>query len=433
MTPESNSSNPDNSTASDSAIALNGSTHDNNGEAETNEDHFTIEVRNQDFLKPSSSLTADDPIAQQTTNFFPASVTTLAAVALMILGLAIDNVWLGYISAVAALVVGIRMIWPSWGKVWMTLIPPVWRGLIIACFGILSAIVGFLMLSGANQEIGSRNIKINWDAIGALGELIGALGQILIAIIAVYVAWRQYVISRDLTIQQNLITQQQTIDAYFQGVSELALGEQGLLEDWPQERVIAEGRTAAIIRSVNGEGKAKILRFLSQAKLITPLKRDRHLGRAILDGNGSYEEDRQSGIRVIDLGAMLAGTDLSGTDLRRTDLSEANLVRANLSHCDLVRANLSRAILYEANLSQANLRSTKLFYGSAETATPRTRIQIPNYQTGQNTGVVVENTDFTGVENLSEDNRYYCCAWCGSKSRNTIPGGCEGIPNKLGR
>ncbi|MGB3533151.1 MAG: pentapeptide repeat-containing protein [Microcoleaceae cyanobacterium] len=434
MTPESNSSIPENSNTQNDAIAVNGAKIDNAVEIPEPE-HINIELTNPDVLQSSKSpsLTADDPITQQTTNFFPASVITLSAVALMILGLAIDNVWLGYISAVAALVTGIRMIWPSWGKVWTTLIPPIWRGLVIASFGILSAIVGFLMLSGANQEIGSRNIRINWDAIGALGELIGALGQILIAIIAVYVAWRQYVISRDLTIQQNLITQQQTIDAYFQGVSELALGEQGLLEDWPQERVIAEGRTAAIIRSVNGEGKAKILRFLSQAKLITPLKRDRHLGRAILDGNGSYEEDRQAGIRVIDLGAMLAGTDLSSTDLRRTDLSEANLVRANLKGCDLVRANLSRAILYDANLSQVNLRSTKLFYGPIETATPRTKTLLPNYQTGQNTGAVVENVNFIGVENLSEENRHYCCAWCGSQSRKTIPGGCEEIPNKLGR
>jgi len=72
--------------------------------------------------------------------------------------------------------------------------------------------------------------------------------QILIAVIAVYVAWRQYIISRDLTIQQNLltvqqnlITQQQTIDSAFQGISDLVWME-GLLEDWPQERAIAEGR-----------------------------------------------------------------------------------------------------------------------------------------------------------------------------------------------
>jgi len=289
------------------------------------------------------------------------------------------------------------------------------------------------MLSGTNTEPGSRNIQINWDAIGALGELIGALGQILIAILGVYVAWRQYVISKDLTIQQNRITQQQTIDAYFQGVSDLALDEQGFLEDWPQERAIAEGRTAAIMSSVDAEGKAKILRFLSQSRLVTPLKRDRLLGRPILDGNGGYAEDRDYGIRVIDLNVMLAGADLASTDLRWTDLSDANLVRANLSKCDLVKANLSRAVLYDANLSRADLKGATLFYGSIDTASPRTRNETPNYKTGQNTGAVLERADFTGVKRLSEEQRQYCCAWCGSKSRETIPGGCDGIPNKLGR
>ncbi|MDY7003849.1 MAG: pentapeptide repeat-containing protein [Cyanobacteriota bacterium] len=362
-----------------------------------------------------------------------ASIVSLTAIAVMILGLAIDNVLLGYTSAVVAMAASIRMIWPSWGKVWKTLIPPVWRNLIIACFGILAAIVGLLMLSGANQEPGSRNIQINWDAIGAVGELIGALGQILIAIIAVYVAWRQYVISKDLTIQQNRITQQQTIDAYFQGVSDLAMDEKGLLEDWPQERAIAEGRTAAIIKSVDAEGKAKILRFLSQSRLITPIKRDRQLGRPILDGNGGYAEDREYGIRVIDLGVMLAGADLTKTDLRWTELSDSNLVRANLSYCDLVKANFSRTILYEASLVGADLKGAKFFYGSAETATPRTRTNVPNYQTGVCTGAVVENVDFNGVKRLSDEQRYYCCAWSGEKSRRKIPGGCEGIPNKLGR
>jgi len=52
------------------------------------------------------------------------------------------------------------------------------------------------------------------------------------------------------------------------------LDEEGLLEDWPQERAIAEGRTAAILSSVDGGGKAKIIRFLTSSKLLTPLKRD---------------------------------------------------------------------------------------------------------------------------------------------------------------
>ena len=98
-----------------------------------------------------------------------------------------------------------------------------------------------------------------------------------------------------------------------------------------------------------------------------------------------------------------------------------------------VKANLSRAILYDANLSRADLKAAILFYGSIDTASPRTRHESPNYKTGQNTGAVLERADFTGVKRLSEEQRQYCCAWCGSKSRETIPGGCEGIPNKLGR
>ncbi len=122
--------------------------------------------------------------------------------------------------------------------------------------------------------------------MGALAEGFGALGQILVALLAAYVAWRQYVISRDLTTQQNRITQQQTIDSYFQGIADLILDDEGLLEDWPPERAIAEGRTAAILGGLDAEGKAKIIRFLSGAKLLSPLKRDRRLGRAIFDGLG---------------------------------------------------------------------------------------------------------------------------------------------------
>ena len=356
----------------------------------------------------------------------------VGAIGLMILGLAIDRLWMGLVGAFAALLISVSIILPNWSSLWTQLVPAPWRSLIAASLGIMASGIGLLMLSGSNQQ-GTRAIQINWDAVGAVGEIVGALGQILIALLAVYVAWQQYVISKDLTIQQNRITQQQTIDAYFQGVSDLALNDEGLLEDWPQERAIAEGRTAAILSSVNAVGKAKIIRFLSQSKLLTPLRRDRLLGRPILDGRGGYAEDRASGTRVIDLGVMLAGADLSGNDLRWTELSEANLVRANLSQCDLVKANLARAILYEANLAGADLKGTRLFYGTAKTATPRSRTESPDYQTGERTGAVVENVKFNKVQRLSDTQRYYCCAWSGSKTRKTIPGGCEGIPNKLGR
>jgi uncharacterized protein YjbI with pentapeptide repeats len=255
----------------------------------------------------------------------------------------------------------------------------------------------------------------------------------LIAILAVYVAWRQYVISKDLTIQQNTITQQQTIDTYFQGISDLVLDDQGLLEDWPQERAIAEGRTAAILGSVDAFGKAKVLRFLSRARLLTPLKRDQRLVRPILDGAGGYAEDRMHGVRVIDLGVILASGDLSSTDLRWTDLSDANLIRAVISDCELVKTNFARAILVCASLKNSDINGTRFFYGKAETATPRSRTEPPDYKSGVHTGAVVENADFTNVEDMSDSQRYYVCAWGGSRTRKTVPGGCEGIPNKLGR
>lgn len=357
----------------------------------------------------------------------------LVAIALMVVGLWIGSVWLGFAGAIVALIISLRVLSGAAWTAFMEWLSPQERIVTISILGLIAASFGLLQLSGLNQRILTWYVGLNWEVLGASGEVVGAIGQIAIAVLAVYVAWRQYVISKDLTIQQNMITQQQTIDSYFQGISELVLDEEGLLEDWPQERAIAEGRTAAILSSIDANGKAKVLRFLSRSRLLTPLRRDRRLGRAILDGSGGYEEDRNNGVRVVDLGVMLAGSDLASTDLRWTDLSGINLIRANLSRCDLVKANLSRTILCEANLAGADLMGTQLFYGTAKTATPRTRADIPDYQTGAYTGAVLEDADLTEVQRLSDEQRYYCCAWGGSTTRTTIPGGCDGIPNLLGR
>ena len=357
----------------------------------------------------------------------------IVAIAVMIVGLSVKIPWLGLSGTLIALMLSLRVILPSlksWIRKFLT---PQERKTLVGFIGFLIATSVLFKFIGVYQGINNWLNQIKWDEFGSWAEWVGALGQILIALLAVYVAWQQYVISKDLTIQQNRITQQQTIDTYFQGISDLALNEEGLLEDWPQERAIAEGRTAAILSSVDAGGKAKILRFLSQSRLLTPLMRDRHLGRPILDGSGGYLEDRTYGVRVIDLGVMLAGTDLSGKDLRWTELSEANMVRANLIKSDLVKANLSRTVLYEANLRGADIKGTRLFYGSLETTSPRSRTMPPDYDTGAYTGVVIEKADFTDVQRMSEEQRYYCCAWGGEKTRTTIPGGCEGIPNKLGR
>lgn len=355
----------------------------------------------------------------------------ILALFVAIAGLFFDNYWLGLMGSLVAFIFAVIQIIPfaqEWIKFFLT---PQERQTLISAVGLIlaSAILGHYL--GIYNRIGLWLNQFKYDEFGSWAEWVGALGQIMIAILAVYVAWQQYVISKDLTIQQNRITQQQTIDAYFQGISDLVLGPDGLLEDWPQERVIAEGRTTAILSSVDAAGKAKILRFLSRSRLITPLRRDSHLGRPILDGAGGYEEDRQFGTRVINLGVVLAGCNFTGQDLRWIDLSEANMVRADMSKCDLIKTNLSRTILYEANLERADFKGVKLFYGNFNTATPRNRISIPDYTTGESTGVVIEKANLSGVKNLSEENRYYCCSWGGEYTRSTIPGGCHDIGDRL--
>jgi uncharacterized protein YjbI with pentapeptide repeats len=357
---------------------------------------------------------------------------TVVAVAVIGLGLVTGSFWLTLAGSLVAMVVSIRLMWPLFQEV-LGELSPRQQSLLIAIPGVLVGLVGLLTITGINRAILIWSLDLRWDILGALGDFMGAIGQIFIAFLALFVAWRQYVISRDLTKQQNLITQQQTIDAFFQGISDLVLDDEGLLEDWPQERIIAEARTAAILGSVDAGGKAKVIRFLSRSKLLTPLRRDKRLGRPILDGLGGYEEDLTKGTRVIDLGAMLAAADLSGTDLRWADLSDTNLIRADLRRADLVKTNFVRAILYRADLSGADLLDARLFYGSVETATPRTRTSAPDYTTGANTGAVVEGANFSGVYRLTEEQRRYICAWGGEATRSTVPGGCEDIPNLLGR
>jgi uncharacterized protein YjbI with pentapeptide repeats len=362
----------------------------------------------------------------------------LIAIAIIVFGLWLDDTWIAAAGCITSVVLSVPIIYRGVQQELLDSLSREQRSQLIASISLLIAFAGSLRVLNFFDYVGSLSGQINWEAVGASGQWGGAFGQILIAILAVYIAWRQYIISRDLTIeqnrlttQQNVLTQQQTIDTYFQGISDLVLDDNGFLEDWPQEQAFAAGRTAALLGSIDAAGKAKVLRFLSQSKLLTPLRRDARLGRAILDGDGGYDEDREHGVRVIDLGVMLAGTDVSQTDLRWIDLSDANLIRANLSGCDLVKTNFSRTILYEANLNGADIKGSRFFYGSDQFATPRCRNEVPNYTTGEFTGAVVENADFANVQEMSDEQRKYCCMWCGEKSRQTIPGGCEGIPNKL--
>jgi uncharacterized protein YjbI with pentapeptide repeats len=272
----------------------------------------------------------------------------------------------------------------------------------------------------------------DWEAIGAIGEgVVGAFGQILVALVALLIAWQQVRVDQRLTGQQNVITQAQTIDSLIQGISELIVDEEGLLEDWPLERMLAEGRLAAVLSSIDAQGKARVLRFLSHALLLSPLRRDARLGRAILDGQGSYEVDWQDGVAVVQLHSMLRGSDLSRCDLRGVDLHGADLRGVDFSGADLSEANLAGADLSGATLDRCCLDGTRLFFGRPQTASPSHPGRPRDLLTGAGSGAVVVDASFRGVRRLDPQQHYYLASWSGARARGTLPGGCRGIANQL--
>ena len=370
------------------------------------------------------------PLAEAETPPFPASPWP-PLLKLLLLGIPALLLPLGHWTKQPALGWGAVLAWLGlaswWGRpLWVQIGRDLWQWLTTwPTLGWAVAALGLAGVGGlAGSGVFSTLRSLSWEAIGALGEVFGATGQILIALLAAYIAWRQYVISRDLTIQQNIITQQQTIDAYFEGISNLVLSPDGQLDDWPLERAIAAGRTAAILNGVDRFGKAKILRFLSTANLLSPLRRDEHLGRPILDGKGGYQRDRVNGIRVVNLGTMLEGADLHGTSLRGVDFSDASLEGADLRDCDLSHTNLCGANLRNADLRGADLYRALLFVGSLQTASPVQPGQKPDFKTGAYAGAIVAGADFRRVRRLSPEQRAYLAAW-GAKLDPEPPQGKE--------
>jgi len=348
------------------------------------------------------------------------------------LGVILEWSWLAVVASIVTLALAITRLVPS---LWLRIssqIEDESTVLTMALIGLITAAIGLSLGLGWWDPLIAIYKSGDWDAIGAIGEgVVGAFGQILVALVALVIAWRQFVVDQRLTTQQNRITQAQTIDSFIQGISDLVSDEEGMLEDWPLERMLLEGRTAAVIGSIDANGKAKVLRFLSHACLLTPLRRDNRLGRAILDGQGGYEPDRINGIPVVRLNQMLVGADLSETDLRGVDFNGADLRGCNFQDADLGGANMAGCNLSGANLSGARLDGTVLFVGPVDTCSPAWPGTRPDQQSGAHTGAIVENTDFSDVLYLSAEARAYCAAWSGKRSRRTIPGGSKGLPNLL--
>lgn len=106
------------------------------------------------------------------------------------------------------------------------------------------------------------------------------------------------------------------------------------------------------LRSLDGRGKGRLLRFLSEAELIKA-----NQPNISLSGADLREVNLQNAwLPAINLdGAYVLNGNLQNVNLKEAHLAGINLTDANLTDANLTGANLTGANLTDANLTGANL------------------------------------------------------------------------------
>lgn len=153
------------------------------------------------------------------------------------------------------------------------------------------------------------------------------------------------------------------LDAYFDSMSDLLLN--GYLRSAAGReasvRNVAQARTMAVFRSLDGRHKGEALQFLYDSGLIGRSRivttkhanlREAHLSHAVLCQASLWQADLR--------GADLGGADLKRADLWLCDLRGATLAGANLRGAHLGDVDLTGADLRGADLTGANLRKARL-------------------------------------------------------------------------
>ena len=140
---------------------------------------------------------------------------------------------------------------------------------------------------------------------------------------------------------------QATLVGYIDEISNLVLMG-GLQTANPKSVVLAlaEARTFAAVRNLDGLRKGTLVRFLLTAGLISRSKPIIIMSNADLSGADFTNAELS--------GANLPGANLSGADFTNADLRGANLKGANLSKAIFTKADLSAANGSSSSLSSTN-------------------------------------------------------------------------------
>ncbi len=211
--------------------------------------------------------------------------------------------------------------------------------------------------------------KTLWDWMELL------LIPLILAILAYLFRQSEISSNRELSADRQ---QEANLLSYFEFMQEILLkinlSEKGAIDDAIQ---IASARTQVLLRSLNGERKGIVLRFLYEAELISINGTFIKMERADLSGaNYQFSSLSNANLRYVNLDkanlqscslydAMLSGSSMVETNLENTNMHGANLEyavlnRANLSYTNLDGASLIKAHAQKANFKRARLNNTTM-------------------------------------------------------------------------
>jgi uncharacterized protein YjbI with pentapeptide repeats len=196
------------------------------------------------------------------------------------------------------------------------------------------------------------------------------------------------------------------LDTYLDRIAELLLKKES---EGPHadENIgkIACTRTRVILRRLDGERNAHVVRLLSDSDLIPlsdPLFEGIDLRKADLEGI-NFEDAvltraklQGANLQGANLqGANLQGANLQGADLRKTKMGESNLREANLQDAKMQEAEIQEAEMYKSVMEKANLRSAKMQKADLSESNLRGAIMVgADLRNANLEGSDVKRTDF---------------------------------------
>jgi uncharacterized protein YjbI with pentapeptide repeats len=233
---------------------------------------------------------------------------------------------------------------------------------VVVAMVIVAAAVAFVVVAyrrrwkwagfAAEQEPGHKTV---WDWLQLLVIPLG-LAAVAFALNAAQSSREQRREDRRTAVDRQIAADRRREDAlstYLQQMSDLML-QRKLARSLPKSdvRSVARTLTLTVLPRLDGKRKAVVVKFLSEAGLITPRfdRVPRPTDRA------KIVEMWGADLRGIVLHTVFDGVDLEGADMRGADFRGAALVSIDLESADVRGAHFNRAYVEDAEFRDADLR-----------------------------------------------------------------------------